>query len=441
MSSMCASSVNPPRGTKKRFRDKLNISLDYNFKSSDHGIHIKTKKDGAVASVDFIEDLCKDIRCRGCREFGTCEPLFGGKGIGKYYMVQCTSCDYVYRDCKPETKGFSNHNLAVISEMLSLDVGLEGYRKISRALGLESDLTQVQFGKLRDQVYLMQMELFHHNKEITHQVLLAFYKKYLPNRVEDLGNGKFKINPVVSVDGTYSERGYHGRYCVSFIIDHYTGLVIDFNAMEKCRACDEKNTSATSCKRENVYEDSFLDKDQLIPREMHHGSSGTMEGENALILFKRALTINPNIKFQYLEYISDGDCKIYSKIKDAYKDDMGRVISIFKYECWNHILKTWRNKLNEWSNRYSCLRKTPEKIPPTPLEKVRKQNAENNNNLKKAAVKPGQTKIQTFFEPITNKGKAGPTVEISDQLESASSDKITVAGTNADTDAQCFFIE
>ena len=66
------------------------------------------------------------------------------------------------------------------------------------------------------------------------------------------------------MDGTYSQKGHHARFGVTFIIDCYTGLIIDVQAQEMCRKCKDKTILGSTCS-------------QTEPK--FHGQSGDTEGK------------------------------------------------------------------------------------------------------------------------------------------------------------------
>ena len=152
-----------------------------------------------------------------------------------------------------------------------------------------------------------------------------FYKEFLPHRIDKKGN----VLPYVCVDGTYSQPGHHARFGVTFIIDCYTGLIIDVQAQEMCRECKDKTILGSTCS-------------QTEPK--FHGQSGDTEGKNAFVLFSRA----PEFGFFYIDYVSDGDNKVAPIIQNVYPIDPNDLskgfIKISKHECYNHAGKQLRGR-------------------------------------------------------------------------------------------------
>ena len=72
-----------------------------------------------------------------------------------------------------------------------------------------------------------------------------------------------------------------------------------------------------------------------------------MEVHNALVLFRRSTQWG----FRYTTYISDGDCKVYPKLKAA--NIYGADVLIEKMECANHLAKRAKNQLIKFGSTYT----------------------------------------------------------------------------------------
>ena len=139
------------------------------------------------------------------------------------------------------------------------------------------------------------------------------------------------LNIPVSVDGSYSHIGRNSSGGVTFIFEIITGRLIDFEYTEKCFDCklSEKFSDNGNC-----------------PNNKFHGSSGNMEVYNAMILFKRS----EQWGFRYTTIISDGDNKVYPKLRDA---NIYPNIKILKCECANHLQKKVSKEFDKiWGNVY-----------------------------------------------------------------------------------------
>ena len=125
----------------------------------------------------------------------------------------------------------------------------------------------------------------------------------------------------VSLDGTWSHRGFSAIIGVGFVMDVYGERAIDAEVTAKCIHPD--------CKDQDVYLSP-------CPRGRFHGSSSDMERHNALVLFRRS----KDFGFRYTTYVMDGDCKIVEELnrERVYGDTL-----ILKNECANHMVKRGYN--------------------------------------------------------------------------------------------------
>ena len=69
-----------------------------------------------------------------------------------------------------------------------------------------------------------------------------------------------------------------------------------------------------------------------------------MEVHNAIILFKRSTQWG----FKYTTYISDGDSKVYNKLKEENIYD----VPLEKMECSNHMAKRASNDLHKFGLKW-----------------------------------------------------------------------------------------
>ena len=125
------------------------------------------------------------------------------------------------------------------------------------------------------------------------------------------------LDITVSLDGTWSHRGFSALIGVGFVMDVYTGRAIDAEVTAKCihKDCKDQDKYGTPC-----------------PRGRFHGSSSDMERHNALKLFRRS----KDIGFRYTTYVMDGDCKIVDELN---KHNIYGDTKILKNECANHMVK------------------------------------------------------------------------------------------------------
>ena len=111
-----------------------------------------------------------------------------------------------------------------------------------------------------------------------------------------------KMNICASGDGCYTRRSfssiYASRYCIVFMIESWTGTVVDVTLIEKC--CNKK------CKK-RLY--SLLE----CSEGKFHGGSKSLEVSAVLELYKQSDT--PDFPLRYTTYVGDGDANVHNSIK------------------------------------------------------------------------------------------------------------------------------
>ncbi|KAJ4444970.1 hypothetical protein ANN_06769 [Periplaneta americana] len=149
----------------------------------------------------------------------------------------------------------------------------------------------------------------------------------------------------VSFDGTWFTRGHSSMYGVGSVIDLLTGFVLDYTVMSKhCYRC-------MIAKRRMPITDFRVWYAVHAPEcdINHEGSSGAIEAEAALILWKRS----EQYGLRHTTILSDGDASTYKRLSD--EKPYGASVAIQKEECINHIRKrlgtALRKAVSEWRTR------------------------------------------------------------------------------------------
>ena len=145
----------------------------------------------------------------------------------------------------------------------------------------------------------------------------------------------------VSGDGTWRIRGYKSLYGVVSILSITNGKVLDTEVMSKeCRECMQWEGKEHS--------DSFNDwweSHQHACAANFSGSSGAMDSEGCLAIFKRSEEKHGLI---YSEFLGDGDSKAYNRIvtERVYGEQ-----NVSKLECVGHVQKRMGSRLRELKRR------------------------------------------------------------------------------------------
>ena len=151
-------------------------------------------------------------------------------------------------------------------------------------------------------------------------------------------NGICKIG--VSGDGTWRRRGYKSLYGVVSVISIATGKVLDTEVMSKeCRQCMKWEG-----KEKTAEYDAWWNEHCHNCQANFSGSSGAMDSEGTLQIFKRSMEKHSLI---YSEFLGDGDSKAY----DLLVEHQVYPSEIRKLECVGHIQKRMGSRLRELKRR------------------------------------------------------------------------------------------
>lgn len=155
-------------------------------------------------------------------------------------------------------------NLAAVYASLLNDDGYSGFIRYCGALHLPS---------LSKDAYYYQVHILYERMEAHYNVSMAAVYHKVTQYYEDLGVfPEDGILPVeVSYNGTYAKRGFKSLYAMVYIVEMYTGYIIDMIAIGKCRICPLVSRGMEVC-----------------PHGEYVGSSGGMEVQIARIAVSRS---------------------------------------------------------------------------------------------------------------------------------------------------------
>ena len=154
------------------------------------------------------------------------------------------------------------------------------------------------------------------------------------------------LSVTVTCDATWQKRGHQSLYGVVVVASWESGLILDTEVLSKwCKDCHAKrNMDPTSAE--------FLEwwkEHQSVCTVNYSGSSGAMEVEGALRIWRRSLEKH---KLRYTTMIADGDSSTYPTI--AADKPYGPDHPVKKMECVGHVqkrmyahLKVLKKKQNE----------------------------------------------------------------------------------------------
>lgn len=264
------------------------------------------------------------VKCKKCNsdvKFQTAST----RGLGFKIVVLCDQCSpQEIPSCT-----FINHSYEInrrfIFTMRVLGLGLKGAQKFCGLMDMPKFFYQT--------TYEIILKHIHSCIKTVRDVLFA--KAVKEEMEETVGQDNTKLT--VSGDGTWKKRGFTSLFGVASIIGYYSGKVFDVVVKSAfCKMCEVWNKKVNTTEYEE-----WLENHEAECTANHKGSSGKMEVDAIVKMFKRSETLH-GVKYE--NYIGDGDLKTYSGILNAapYED-----ISVNKTECIGHVQKRMGTRLRE----------------------------------------------------------------------------------------------
>ena len=332
--------------------------------------------DNMLVSVDFLSELSKcTVFCYKCNN--TLEFDEVGFGPVKTMIAKCNNdnCDYDnFLANYPRKKGhFYVTNLSVCYDTLLNDTGYVGFVRSCQAKRLNV-ISKGSYYNHATSLYKMMKTLYNENISKVHSDIKSFFQRNF-KKYPNYNRGEY-LDLAVSIDGSYGHMGRYSTFGVTFVCEVITGRLIDFEVTEKCTKCEKS--------------DDFKDNGNCIYQKFH-GSSGSMEIHNALVLFKRSTLWG----FRYTDYVSDGDSKVFPHLSAA---NIYPGIDISKMECANHLQKRACAAVHKFGSKWK-----PGSPPKAPSAKTPRKKTK--TALEKAAEKCSS--ITNFFQPESSAQPSG----------------------------------
>lgn len=275
-----------------------------------------------ITVFTVISSLLKCKSCDGNVKFETAST----RGLGFKIVVKCDSC----ADQMIPSSSFVAHSYEInrrfILTMRVLGLGLAGAQKFCGLMDMPSFLSEHTYSlilkNIHDSVKTAVEVLF--QKAVREEIEIAF--DAVTDAIKKL---------TVSGDGSWRKRGYTSLFGVSSIIGYYSGKVLDLLVKSSCcKMCESWKNKVQDAEFQEWYE---THKNECNIN--HKGSSGKMEVDSIVEMFKRSVE-KYNVQYQY--YIGDGDSKTYTGIINSHPYDDEEVA---KKECVGHVQKRMGTRL------------------------------------------------------------------------------------------------
>ena len=208
--------------------------------------------------------------------------------------VVCERCGTSYCHAPPKSfklpggghNKFTELNIQEVYHSLVSGEGRAGLESRSAFIGFDRAVTPASYVRHCHFIFDKMEEHYSIGMTAAHDTVKEYYTS--------IGTGKPDkdgiIDLEVSFDGTWMTRGHRSHIGIGFVIDVYTGIVLDFEVLcNYCIACHKREKSGA--KRNHKCHKNFNDK------------SGAMEAEAAKRLWSRSLSH----KLRYIKFVGDGD--------------------------------------------------------------------------------------------------------------------------------------
>lgn len=277
-----------------------------------------------IEFISVFSALSQLVVCKQCKE----EVRFSEasrRGLGFKIILTCATCGEFSINSCPLINGHTYEiNTRFTLAMRYLGIGLNGMRKFCAFLELPRPVFQATYDKIVQNISIA-----------TESVRNLSIKKAAEEEKQFSVEHGQTNGLTVSGDGSWRKRGFSSLFGLVSLIGWFSKKVLDVSVKSKyCKACEHWK------KKEGTAEyEEWAEAHKSACHANHEGSSGKMEVDSVVAMFKRSETLH-NIK--YACYVGDGDSKTYKGIVDAHPYDNFTVV---KKECIDHVQKRMGTRL------------------------------------------------------------------------------------------------
>lgn len=332
-SKKSASTRNRKKLGKKRFPNRFEIEGDTEqVSSSAKKLKLSTDTDVNVDNnisyrildlFTVLSVIATVVKCKTCdSEIKFAESSM--RGLGFKVVLQCPICGNLSIDSCPIIKNAYEINRRFTFAMRMLGIGYTGMTKLCGLLDLPHPILKTFYYKIVDQINVASSAV----SKLSMQKAAADEKQKAVENNENDGL-------TVSGDGSWLKRGFTSLCGITSLIGRYTGKVIDVLVKSKCCKICENWVGKEDTAEYEEWNESHQEKCKIN----HQGSSGKMEVDSVLEMFRRSEKL---YQVKYINYVGDGDSKTFSNLQsnEVYDD-----VVIKKKECINHVQKRMGTRL------------------------------------------------------------------------------------------------
>ena len=250
------------------------------------------------------------------------------KGLANCMTLSCSNCEWTYSTYtsrsieKPPVPGINAFDINVRSVITFREIG-KGITAMQALCGYTNLVPP------------MQAVAYNNNQKEVAESYRTVANSSMLKAADDLNQTSSNI--AVSCDGSWQQRGSSS---LNGLVTVDSRKCLDFRVKgKKCTAC----SSWESGKGTDEYIDFASNHECLIN---HEGSSGSMESDALVEIFKASETFN---QLRYVEFLRDGDTKSHHDVvvADPYPGTIFK-----KLECIGHVQKRVGSRLRKLKASY-----------------------------------------------------------------------------------------
>ena len=281
----------------------------------------------------ILAEMLSSLCCPSCKLPGlrVTEESSKKQGFCICYQLQCPNCLWTKTFTtsneavvEGRTRNSMEVNVRIVMAFREVGIGYEGIADFASCMNMHKPMTRSNYNKIIGNMHKAYVEVASDSMKAASEELKSF-------------EGKSDVS--VSFDGSWQKPGHASLNGIVSAISVSTGKVLDYEVKsKKCKSCDaHKNMDRNS----NEYQVWKVDHD-LVCTTNHTGSSGKMEVDGVLDIFKRSMEKNG---LRYLSFIGDGDSSTFKTVSEA--KPYGSDVLVEKKECVGHVQKRMGTRLRK----------------------------------------------------------------------------------------------
>lgn len=281
--------------------------------------------------ITVFTAISEYVLCKTCGEPVKFETA-SERGLGFKIVILCDKCSPRSVNSCNFVKHSYEINRRFIFVMRTLGLGLKGATQFCGLMDMPAFLLQTS--------YDMIVKNIHECVSVVTDKLLKKACVEEMNATSEQQGDEHKSDLTVSGDGTWKKRGFTSLFGVTSLIGYYSGKIIDlFVKSSYCKQCEPWKSHKDTAE----YQEWWTEHKDVCSAN-HDGSSGKMEVDAVITMFKRSLE---KYQVRFRNYIGDGDSKTYSGILKA--APYGET-EVTKKECIGHVQKRMGKRLRDIVN-------------------------------------------------------------------------------------------